>query len=262
MAQNLFDLTGKVAVVTGANSGLGLGYARGLAKAGADVVIWGRRESQNRQAVKELQQYGGRILGLEVDVRSDEAVSTAMDEAVSKMGRVDCVVANAGISSMAPIVDMTTTLYHELLDINLHGAFYTLREAARVMGERAKTGDLGGSLIVCGSLTVFSGVPGMSHYAAAKGALHSMVKTLAAELGPQQIRVNMIAPGFIETEMTRSDPQAFEMIDKVVQERTALGRTGQPEELEGAAVYLASDMSRYHTGDSLVVDGGQLAKLM
>ena len=102
----------------------------------------------------------------------------------------------------------------------------------------------------------------MAHYAAAKGALNSMVKTLAAELGPQQIRVNLIAPGFIATEMTQADPDAFKAIDAMMSQKTALGRSGTPEDLESVVVYLASDGSRYHTGDTLVVDGGQLTKLM
>lgn len=262
MAQNLFDLTGKVALVTGANAGLGLGYARGLAKGGADVVIWGRRSDKNSVAVADLQQYGGRVMEQAVDVSREEDVITAFGEVVQEMGRIDCVVANAGISTMAPAVEMSSKMYHELLDINLHGAFYTLREAARHMTERSIKGDRGGSLIVCGSLAIFGGVPGMAHYAAAKGALNAMVKTLAVELGPQQIRVNIVAPGFIATEMTQSDPEAFKAVDAMVSQKCPLGRSGVPEELEGIVVYLASDASRYHTGDTMVVDGGQLAKLM
>lgn len=261
MAQNLFDLTGKVALVTGANAGLGLGYARGLARAGADVIIWGRRSDRNRDAVDDLKQYGGRVMEQAVDVSNEQAVIAAFDELVDVMGRIDCVVANAGISSFSPLVEMTSKQYHELLDINQHGAFYTLREAARKMTARAD-GEKGGSLIVCGSLSIFGGVPGMAHYAAAKGALNSMVKTLAAELGPQQIRVNLIAPGFIATEMTQADPDAFKAIDAMMSQKTALGRSGTPEDLESVVVYLASDGSRYHTGDTLVVDGGQLTKLM
>jgi NAD(P)-dependent dehydrogenase (short-subunit alcohol dehydrogenase family) len=261
MAQNLFDLTGKVALVTGANAGLGLGYARGLARAGADVVIWGRRSDRNRDALDDLLQYGGRVMEQAVDVSNEQEVIAAFDELVDVMGRIDCVVANAGISGFVPLVEMTSKQYHELLDINQHGAFYTLREAARKMTARAD-GEKGGSLIVCGSLSIFGGVPGMAHYAAAKGALNSMVKTLAAELGPQQIRVNLIAPGFIATEMTQADPDAFKAIDAMISQKTALGRSGTPADLESIVVYLASDGSRYHTGDTLVVDGGQLTKLM
>jgi NAD(P)-dependent dehydrogenase (short-subunit alcohol dehydrogenase family) len=262
MVQNLFDLTGKVALITGANSGLGLAYARGMAKAGADVVIWGRRDAQNTLAANELKQYGGRVFTQQVDVSDETQVTAAMQLAEQTMGRLDCVIANAGISSLSPFTEMSSAVYHELLAVNLHGAFYTLREAAKSMTARAKKGDIGGSLIVCGSLSIFGGVPQLAHYAAAKGALNSMVKTMALELGPQQIRVNVIAPGFIATEMTKADAETFKMLDQAVSAKTALGRSGEPEDLEGIAVYLASDCSKYHTGDSLVIDGGQLLGLM
>jgi NAD(P)-dependent dehydrogenase (short-subunit alcohol dehydrogenase family) len=262
MAHKLFDLSGKVALVTGANAGLGLGYARGLAKGGADVVLWGRRSDKNRVAVDDLLQYGGRVMEQAVDVSEEQEVVAAFAELVEKMGRIDCVVANAGISTVAPTTEMSSQMYHQLLAVNLHGAFYTLREGARYMTARAATGDTGGAMIVCGSLAIFGGVPGMAHYAAAKGALNSMVKTLAVELGPQKIRVNVVAPGFIATEMTQADPEVFKAIDAIVSEKCPLGRSGVPEDVEGVVVYLASDASRYHTGDTLVVDGGQLAKLM
>jgi NAD(P)-dependent dehydrogenase (short-subunit alcohol dehydrogenase family) len=262
MAQNLFDLTGKVAVITGGNSGLGMGFATGLAKAGADVVIWGRREDKNRGAADQLRQYGGRVSSRVVDVTSEQAVIDGMNAAVNEMGRLDCVIANAGISSMAPATtQMSSKMYHELLNINLHGAFYTLREGARHMVERATPGVPSGSLIICGSLSIFGGVPGMAHYAAAKGALNSLARTMAAELGPHQIRINVIAPGFFATEMTQADPDVFKAIDASVSAKTPMGRSGLPADLEGVVVYLASDASRFHTGDTLVVDGGRLATI-
>ncbi|MAT50178.1 MAG: 2-deoxy-D-gluconate 3-dehydrogenase [Porticoccaceae bacterium] len=258
MSINMFDLTGKVAVITGGNSGLGLAYARGLAKSGADVVLWGRNREKNQQAVAALEAFGGRVWSQEVDVSSDTAVAEAMAAAVEKMGRLDCVVANAGIASQTGGIDqMTTEMYHELLNINLHGAMYTLREGAKHMIARAKAGEPGGSFIICGSMSIFYGVPGLAHYAAAKGALNSVAKTMAAELGPYQIRVNVIAPGFIATEMTQADPEVFKQIDAAVSARTPMGRSGVPEDLEGAAVYLASDLSSYHTGDTLIIDGGR-----
>ena len=258
MSINMFDLTGKVAVITGGNSGLGLAYARGLAKSGADVVLWGRNREKNQQAVAALEAFGGRVWSREVDVSSDTAVAEAMAAAVEKMGRLDCVVANAGIASQTGGIDqMTTEMYHELLNINLHGAMYTLREGAKHMIARAKAGEPGGSFIICGSMSIFYGVPGLAHYAAAKGALNSVAKTMAAELGPYQIRVNVIAPGFIATEMTQADPEVFKQIDAAVSARTPMGRSGVPEDLEGAAVYLASDLSSYHTGDTLIIDGGR-----
>jgi NAD(P)-dependent dehydrogenase (short-subunit alcohol dehydrogenase family) len=258
MSINLFDLTGKVALVTGANSGIGLGFAVGLAKAGADVVIWGRRDDNNQSAEKVLRQYGGRVASRVVDVASEEEVTQGMIAAVEVMGRLDCVVANAGIGNMAPLTEMTSETYHSLLNVNQHGAFYTLREAAKHMVARAKAGDPGGSLIICGSGSIFQGVPMMAHYGAAKGALNSLAKALAAELGPHGIRANVIAPGFIITEMTQADPVLGARIAAIVATKAPLGRAGKPEDLEGAVVYLASDASRYHTGDTLVIDGGKM----
>jgi len=259
MAKNIFDLTGKVALVTGGNSGIGLGFAAGLARAGADVVIWGRREENNRTAEDVLRIHGTRVASRTVDVSDEADVVSGMRAAVAEMGRLDCVVANAGFATQSAFTEMTSELYHGLLGVNLHGAFYTLREAAKHMVARAKAGDPGGSLIVCGSGSIFQGVPTMAHYGAAKGALNSMAKALAVELGPHGIRANVIAPGFIITEMTQADPVLGAQIAAAVAAKAPLGRAGTPEDLEGAVVYLASDASRYHTGDTLVVDGGKMA---
>lgn len=259
MPAHPFDLTGKVALVTGANSGIGFGFARGLARAGADVVIWGRREDRNAEAVARLSEYGGRVVSRAIDVRDERAVADGVDAAVEALGRLDIVVANAGIASQAPFVEMSSDTYRALLDVNLHGAVFTLREAARHMVARAKAGDAGGSLIICGSGSIFQGVPTMAHYAIAKGALNSLSKTLAAELGPYGIRSNVIAPGFIHTEMTLADPAIGAAITAAVVAKTPLGRAGAPEDLEGAVVYLASDAARYHTGDTLVIDGGKMS---
>jgi NAD(P)-dependent dehydrogenase (short-subunit alcohol dehydrogenase family) len=259
LAENPFDLTGKVALVTGANSGIGFGFARGLARAGADVVIWGRRAEANAAAVDKLQCFGGRVGSRAVDVRREQEVADGIQAALDAFGRLDTVVANAGIASQAPFPEMGAETYLGLLDVNLHGAVYTLREASKHMVARAKAGDPGGSLIICGSGSIFQGVPTMAHYAMAKGALNSLSKTLAAELGPHRIRCNVIAPGFIETEMTFADPAIGAAIAASVAVRTPLGRAGRPEDLEGAVVYLASDAARYHTGDTLVIDGGKMA---
>ncbi len=258
MAAHPFDLTGKVALVTGANSGIGFGFARGLARAGAAVIIWGRRAQANAAAAEQLRAHGGQVAAFAVDVTDPQAVAAAITQSVASFGRLDIVVANAGIASQAPFADMTDATYHSLLAVNLHGAVYTLREAARHMVARANAGDRGGSLIICGSGSIFQGVPTMAHYAIAKGGLNALAKSLAAELGPHGIRCNVIAPGFIHTEMTLADPQIAAHITAQVEARTPLGRVGQPEDLEGAVVYLASDAARYHTGDTLVIDGGKL----
>src|ERR1700760_242408 len=169
MAENLFDLTGKFALVTGSNSGLGLGFARGLARAGADVIIWGRREDRNLAAVERLRAHGGQVSSRVVDVTHEEQVEEGMKAAVAEFARVDCVIANAGTASVAPIDEMSSKTYHDLLNVSLHGVFNTVRAAARHMKSRSLAGRPGGSIILCGSLMIFAGVPGLAHYATAKG---------------------------------------------------------------------------------------------
>jgi len=259
LPENIFDLTGKVSLVTGANSGLGFGFARGLARSGSDVVIWGRRADKNEEAAAKLRGYGVRVLTDAIDVTDDAAIVAGIDRIVAEYGRLDVVVANAGVASQVPFVDMDRATYRGLVDINLDGAVFTLRAGAKHMVDRARTGDPGGSLIICGSGSIFQGVPTMAHYAIAKGALNSLAKTLAAELGPHGIRCNVIAPGFIETEMTFADREIGEMIGAAVSAKAPLGRIGKPADLEGACVYLASDASSYHTGDTLVIDGGKMS---
>jgi NAD(P)-dependent dehydrogenase (short-subunit alcohol dehydrogenase family) len=258
MAANPFDLTGRTALVTGANSGLGFAFARGLARAGADVMIWGRRAEHNERAAETLRSFGTRIGSRAVDIRHEQEVVEGVAAVVAEFGRLDIVVANAGIASQVPFTQMSTEIYSGLLDVNLHGAVFTLREASKHMVARAEAGDPGGSLIICGSGSIFQGVPTMAHYGIAKGALNALSKALAAELGRYGIRSNVIAPGFIHTEMTLADPELGAAITRIVAAKTPLGRAGTPEDLEGAVVYLASDAARYHTGDTLVIDGGKL----
>jgi NAD(P)-dependent dehydrogenase (short-subunit alcohol dehydrogenase family) len=263
MSRGLFDLTGKVVLATGANSGIGLGFLQGCARQGADVVVWGRRADKNAEAVNALKALGApRAHAEAVDVAVEEAVAAAFAASLKVMGRVDCVFANAGFHHRAEsFSDLTTEMYHELLNVNLHGAFFTLREATRHMRARALAGDPGGSIIACGSLSMFHGLQGMEHYAAAKGALSAMIKGLAVEMGQYGVRANMIAPGFILTGMMDDDPRA-EAITQRFAAITPLGRPGYVSDMEGPAAYLASDASRFHTGDILVIDGGRLVKAL
>jgi len=258
MTRGLFDLTGKVVVSTGANSGIGLAFLQGCARQGADVVVWGRRADKNAEALASLKALGApRVHSEAVDVSDEAAVDAAMASTLQAMGRVDCVFANAGYQNRAEsFPDMTSEMYHELLNVNLHGAFYTLRAATRHMRERALAGDPGGSVVVCGSLSIFQGRQGLEHYAAAKGALSAIVKGLAVEMGQYGVRATMIAPGFILTGMTDDNPQA-EGIKKHFASITPLKRPGYMADIEGPAAYLASDASAFHTGDILVVDGGR-----
>ena len=252
-AHDLFDLTGKTAVVTGGNGGIGLGFARGLAKQGADVMIWGRNETKNLEAETNLREFGGEVHSQVVDVGEEDAVVQAMRDAVARFGRIDCVIANAGVFTPVPsIVEMDASTYHDVLRINLHGAVWTLREGARHMVERAQNGDPGGSMIICGSLSSFLGVAGMLPYATSKGALVSVMHTMACELGQYGIRVNLVAPGLINAS---GNPERESHYAPHIA-RTPMGRVGYLEDHEAIAAYLASDGAAYHTGDILVLDGG------
>ncbi|HTU64184.1 MAG TPA: SDR family oxidoreductase [Polyangiales bacterium] len=257
----LFDLTGKVVLATGANSGIGLAFLQGCAKQNADVVVWGRRAEKNAEALAALKALGApRVHAEAVDVSDEAAVIAAFASTLRALGRVDCVFANAGIHHRATsFADLSTESYHALLNINLHGAFYTLREAAKHMRGRAQAGDAGGSLVACGSLSMFHGLQGMEHYAAAKGALAAMIKGLAVELGPYGVRANMLAPGFILSGFHKGDARTAAISDKFAA-ITPLRRPGNLSDIEGPAVYLASDASKFHTGDILVVDGGRLVQ--
>jgi NAD(P)-dependent dehydrogenase (short-subunit alcohol dehydrogenase family) len=252
MAYDAFDLSGKVGLVTGGNSGIGLGMADALARAGADVCIWGSNPDKNAAAASQLEAHGTRVLALQVDVGDEAAVDAAMAQALHTLGRVDACFANAGVGGMAPsFLQMTRDEWHRVLRVNLDGAFYTLRAAARHMVER---GD-GGSLVVTSSLAAIEGQARGEHYAATKGAVISMVRALAVELARHRIRANAILPGWIHTPMTADFLDAEPFQAKVIK-RVPLRRWGTPEDFGPVAVYLASDASGYHTGDTLVIDGG------
>jgi len=259
--RNVFDLSGKVVLATGGMSGIGLAFLQGCARQGAKVVVLDRHGEPAKDVVAALTECGAADVHIEiVDVAEEAAVVRAFASVLAAMGRIDCVFANAGINRRVPSFDqMPSETWHGLLDINLHGAFYTLREAARHMKERAQSGDPGGSIVVCGSLAVFHGIQGMQHYAAAKGALAAVAKGMAVELGQYDVRVNMLVPGFIVTGMTGDPERVKEVIERFAS-ITPLGRPGTLTDIEGPAAYLASDASRFHTGDILVIDGGRSVK--
>jgi NAD(P)-dependent dehydrogenase (short-subunit alcohol dehydrogenase family) len=255
MAYQPFDLTGRVALVTGGNRGIGLGMAGALAQAGADIVIWGSNPERNAAAEAELLQYGTRVKAQVVDVSQEDQVREGMEEAVAALGRVDSVFANAGVGFGSPsFVDMKTETYRKTLAVNLDGVFFTFREACRHMVERAKSGDPGGSIVGVASLAAIEGAARNQAYAATKGAVISMMKSVAVEHARYGVRANAILPGWIATDMTQGAQDNPAFADKVIP-RVPARRWGQPADFGGIAVYLASDASSYHSGDTFVIDG-------
>ncbi len=257
MAYSPFDLSGKTVLVTGANRGIGLGMAEAVARAGADVVIWGSTASRNAEAEAKLAALGGAVLAQTVDVSKEDEVVSAMAEAMGWKGRLDAVFANAGIGRGSPsFVEMKTSVYREVLAVNLDGVFFTFREACRHMVERAKTtGEKGGSIVGVASLAAIEGAARNEAYAATKGAVISMMKSVAVEHARWGIRANAILPGWIATEMTAGSQASTTFAEKVMT-RVPARRWGEPTDFGGIAVYLASDASAYHSGDTFVIDGG------
>lgn len=254
MAYRAFDLTGKVAIITGGNSGIGLGMAEALARAGANISIWGTNKAKNAAAVQKLQGCGVRPLAVECDVGEEAAVEAAFAHTVAQLGYVDACFANAGVygsSAVKSFADMPAGEWRRVMRVNLDGAFFTLRAAARHMVERGK----GGSLAVTSSLAAISGPPRGEHYAATKGGVISLVQAVAVEFGRHGIRANAILPGWIDTPMTDKTLHWDKFAEKVLP-RVPLRRWGAPEDFGGIAVYLASDASAYHTGDTILIDGG------
>ncbi len=248
-----FDLTGKVALITGGNSGIGLGMARMLAEAGADIAIWGTNPAKNEAARAALAATGRRVLALTCDVGDEAAVDAAFARTVAELGRVDGCFANAGVSGRGQksFLDMATEEWNRVLRVNLHGAFYTFRAAARHMAER---GD-GGVLVGTASLAAIEAAPRSEHYAATKGGMMSMIRALAVEFARHRIRAHAILPGWIETDMTANAVGNPKFAGNVMP-RIPMRRWGTGGDFGGIAVYLMSDASAYHTGDSFVIDGG------
>ena len=253
MAYKPFDLTGKVALVTGGNSGIGLGMATALAEAGADVAIWGTNEAKNAAARSALEATGRRILALRCDVSDEAQVEAAFAETVRAMGRVDGCFANAGVSGgrSGPFLERTKEDWDRVLRVNLTGAFLTFRAAARHMKERGG----GGVLVGTASLAAIEGAARNEHYGASKGGMTAMVRALAVELARHGIRANSVLPGWIETDMTARSV-ADERFSGNVMPRIPVRRWGTGADFGGVAVYFLSDASAYHTGDAIVIDGG------
>ncbi len=255
MAFKPFDLSGKVAVVTGGNGGIGLGMAEGLAAAGSDVAIWGRNTGKNAKALEQLKAHGTRIEALEVDVSDEQAVVDAMAEGLARLGRIDTCIANAGVGGSAPLTEQTTEQWRKVTTVNLDAVFWTFREASKHMVERAGNGDKGGSLLVTSSVSAIHGAPQNQAYAATKAGVLAMVRGTAVELARHGIRANAVLPGWIATEMTER-LQNWDAFNEKAIGRVPMRRWGEGADFAGIAVYFASDASKFHTGDSVVIDGG------
>ena len=254
MAYKPFDLTGKVALVTGGNRGIGYGFAEALAQAGARVAIWGSNAAKNTEAAKKLSAYS-QTKAWTVNVADEKAVADAMLDVVKTFGRVDTVIANAGVGGGGKsFAEFPTETYRRVLSVNLDGVFFTLREACKHMVERAKAGDPGGSLAGVASLAAIEGAARNEAYAATKGAVVSMIKSIAVEHARYGVRANSILPGWIATDMTQGAQDNPAFAEKVIP-RVPMRRWGQPSDFGGVAVYLASDASSYHSGEAFVIDG-------
>lgn len=252
MGFDKFDLTGRVALVTGGNSGIGLGFASGLAQAGAAVCIWGTNEEKNRAAEESLRTHGGRVLALRCDVGDPHQIAEAFARTVEELGRVDACFANAGVGGRGtPFVDLGLEEWRRIFQINMEGVFQTFQQAIRHMIERGG----GGSLVVTSSSSAIFGAPRSEHYAATKAGVIAMVKGLAVEQARHGIRANAVLPGWIDTAMTERALRTEAFEEKVLR-RIPARRWGIGDDFAGIAVYLASDASAYHTGDSFVIDGG------
>ncbi|HET6306268.1 MAG TPA: SDR family oxidoreductase [Rhodopila sp.] len=253
MGYSPFDLTGKVALVTGGNSGLGLGMARAMAQAGADIAIWGTNKAKNADAVAALRETGRKIMALECDVGDEAAVEAAFARTLETFGRIDGCFANAGVSGRGghSFLDMTSAEWHRVTRVNLDGAFHTFRSAARHMVARGG----GGVLVGTASLAAIEAAPRSEHYAATKGGMISMVRAMAVEFARHGVRAHAIVPGWIETNMTANAVQTEAFKTKVLP-RVPMRRWGEGDDFGGIAVYLMSSASTYHTGDTFVIDGG------
>jgi NAD(P)-dependent dehydrogenase (short-subunit alcohol dehydrogenase family) len=248
---NPLDLTGRVALVTGGNSGIGLGMARGLSEARAHVTIWGTNADKNSAAVES----GAAADAAVVDVADEAAVAAAMAALAERHGRLDACFANAGRSlPRTPLLETNLDDFHHVTQLNLDGAFVTLREAARAM---VAAGN-GGSLVATSSLAALMGQAGGYAYAASKGGLVAIVKALAVELARHGIRANALLPGWIESDMTGPALANPRFVENVMP-RMPMRRWGTGADFAAIAVYLASDGSRFHTGDSILIDGGYAA---
>lgn len=247
-----FSLDGKVAIVTGASSGLGVAFAKGLAEAGADVAICARRVEKLEATRQAIEEKGHRVIAVTADVSQPEDCERVVEETVANLGRVDILINNAGVATAVPATRETPEQFSQVIDVNLNGSYYMAQACGRAMG---KSG--GGSIVNIGSVlgSTTAHLP-QAAYCSSKAAIIGLTRDLAQQwTGRKNIRVNALAPGFFESEMTGQYPEGY--LEQMMF-RVPAGRKGEAEELVRAAIFLASDASSYVTGALLPVDGGLL----
>ena len=250
MTDSLFDLSGQVAVVTGTSRGLGQYFARALAKAGADLVLTSRRRESLQAFEEEIRSLGRRCVALELDVRDHVSIERMVQQAESAFGQIHILVNNAGCNVRKPALDVTWDDWNLVLDTNLRGSFFVAQAFARGMIALGY-----GRMINIGSVTSVFGFAGLGPYCASRGGIRQLTMSLADDWGRHGITVNCLAPGWFKTEQNKvlyEDPEWVEYLT----DRIPVKRPGLPHDLDGAVVFLASEASRYITGQTLLVDGG------
>ena len=250
MNANSFDLTGKVAIVTGASRGLGQYFSRALARAGADLVITSREAAALKPFQAKIESLGRCVLPLALDVRDHDSIRKAVETAAAHFGKIDVLVNNAGCNVRKPALDVTWDDWNLILDTNLRGTFFVAQAVARHMVAKKY-----GRIINIGSVTCVSGNAGLGPYGASRGGIKQLTMSLADDWGVHGITVNCLAPGWFKTQQNAKMYEDPEWVEYLC-DRIPLKRPGQPSDLDGAVVFLASDASAYITGQTLLVDGG------
>jgi gluconate 5-dehydrogenase len=245
-----FDLSGKVAIVTGTSRGLGQYFARALAKAGADLVITSRKLSSLDQFKQEIESLGRRALAVQLDVLSQSDIENMVQATIKEYGKIDILVNNAGLNIRKPTTEVSSQDWDTVLDTNLKGSFFCAQAVAKEMIKRNY-----GRIINMGSCTCVFGMEGITAYTASRGAILSMTRSLAAEWGKFGITVNVLAPGWFKTAQNAVLYENKEWVNYIT-DRIPLNRPGQPHDLDGAVIFLASDASEYITGQMIMIDGG------